>query len=755
MKLLYLGVAADVPYIPRLKGLVGSAQVWVLHQEISTLVEIVHFCKKREITGCFTSSTFLLKKLIKLELGRKEPNLSNYAGSLLMHEGITFTFIPPLEWLIKVSYGTFFIGRIIGKLTKAEEWNVTSKFNWQLANPANLPILLDRFESATCIAIDIETRKQDLSISCIGYCAMWLNPGSVPVTECLVIPIDSGFNLEWMRRFNNLAPAKIFQNGKYDIAYLSRYSATPVNYVWDTAHLFHSYYSELPKDLGFLAGFCIREAMYWKDLSATGNLEDFYRYNALDCWSTAEVFLQLMREMPAWAKENYCMEFPLVFPCHMAEMTGMLRDFQRLEESFQIQQAVIDKEYASLRKMVGEPNFNSNSPNQVKALLKILGCGDLPNTEESNLKKAMFRHPLNAKIIGKIVKIREARKLNSTYLVKGKELSDGSATILYSLNPHGTDTGRLASSEHHFWCGLNVQNIPRGDVVKRTIKAYPGFRFAECDLEQAESRDTAHIAGDTALISAVSGERDFHSINAAAFFGTPYEQIYDDRDRKVCNKTLRDLAKRVNHGANYLMGAAVLVDTMGLDKIEEARSLLHLNKLWTHLKIAEYLLEQFHKTYPALSRIFYPGVAASVRTTKMLVSAPVPRWRQDTKLQHEYRWTRYCFGDPAANKRDLNAYVAHQPQNLNAMALNTAFMRVFYEVALPHSENFKLCAQIHDSILFQFREGHEHLCQLVREKMEIPLKVKGYDGVVREYYVPAAIKAGKDGKGSIYWSEIE
>lgn len=34
-------------------------------------------------------------------------------------------------------------------------------------------------------------------------------------------------------------------------------------------------------------------------------------------------------------------------------------------------------------------------------------------------------------------------------------------------------------------------NIPRGEAVKRTLVADEGYRLSECDLEQAESRDTA------------------------------------------------------------------------------------------------------------------------------------------------------------------------------------------------------------------------------------------------------------------------
>jgi hypothetical protein len=91
------------------------------------------------------------------------------------------------------------------------------------------------------------------------------------------------------------------------------------------------------------------------------------------------------------------------------------------------------------------------------------------------------------------------------------------------------------------------------------------------------------------------------------------------------------------------------------------------------------------------------------------------------------------------------------------MTLNKAFMRVFYEIALhpDHRHNFKLIAQIHDSILFQFREGHGYLADAVKRCMEIPVTIKGYDGRTRTFTVPAATKAGSDGCGSLYWDETE
>ena len=78
--------------------------------------------------------------------------------------------------------------------------------------------------------------------------------------------------------------------------------------------------------------------------------------------------------------------------------------------------------------------------------------------------------------------------------------------------------------------------------------------------------------------------------------------------------------------------------------------------------------------------------------------------------------------------------------------------RVWY----PRREErtFKLCAQIHDSILYQYRAGHEYLAEEVRKEMEIPITVRGYDGETRTFTVPSAIKDGKN-HDSVYWSETE
>jgi hypothetical protein len=104
-------------------------------------------------------------------------------------------------------------------------------------------------------------------------------------------------------------------------------------------------------------------------------------------------------------------------------------------------------------------------------------------------------------------------------------------------------------------------------------------------------------------------------------------------------------------------------------------------------------------------------------------------------------WVRYCFGKPDKNKLDLNAYIAHPPQSLNAMILNKAFIRVFLEVWYPNRHVFRLHAQIHDSILFSVKIGHEHLALQVTECMNIPTPVPDITGKVRTLVVPVDLSS--------------
>lgn len=798
---LFLGTWEDKEHLPHLKGMFNGLHTFVETAPFTMLSQLEMYCAQRKITRVASTNVAILQKLLALQGNNKDnPKLSEYSGSFFTYKNLEIVFIDPLPQLFTVPYGKFIAARFISKIAAPESWPESTEFNWSLITPSSADEAYEVLSSCYAIASDIETVKHNLAIRCIGYTGIILHPSGRITTRSYVLPLTDEWALAWMRKINSCKVAKIFQNGKYDNAYLLRYNSVPHNWLWDTAHLMHSWYSELPKDLAFLNAFFLRKVVYWKDLAETNDLQEYYRYNAIDTWATANVWIQQMLQLPDWARRNYVLEFPLVYPCLLSEMTGLIRDEERKIASRSKLIAEEQKALSSLSSEIGQSSFNPGSHVQVKQLMRVLGCNDIAeSSDEKHLKKAIFRHPLNARILGKIITVRETRKIRTTYLRTDEDITKTSKTgnkdyrsfWLYSLNPHHSDTGRLASGESAFWCGANVQNAPAERMeVKETIRAPEGFFIAECDLEQAEARDLGYISGEENLIKNVTGDKDFHSINASAFFGIPYQDIYDDIKKKPKNKPLRNTSKRTNHGAGYNMGEEVLVDTMGLEAVWEAKKLLKL-PFFEPAQITCYLLCGYHLTYPGIKgqvhikheivreylklpkseyKLYAPGtyyakLAEEVTIHKRIVSRAFHHTEYNlsnynpTQYINDGDWTRYCFGKPDANKLHLNSIVAHPSQSLNARTLNEAYMDVFYKIAIPFSNDFRLHAQIHDSILFSYRAGFEHLAEKVKECMEIPVTVRDVHGITRTFTVPAALKLGKIGPDGLqrseYWSATE
>ena len=752
----YLNLA-DKPYLFRLKELTKSTNVW-LAQTFSVLLEAKIKATNHDAKWVVTTRHDMLAALCKEEGydSRKEINLWDYVGSIFHYKGINFLILPPLDSLVKDPAGEFIFKRAYSKIAEPKAWFPQTAFNFQPATPASLPALYESFKSCFAIAIDIETIPEHKLMKEVGYTGIfWGEASKSFTTTSFTLEVTTPFMLAWVRQFNLLPAPKIGQNFKYDLAYLLRYDALPVNYLWDTLTLFHCYYAELPKDLGFQSAFFIRDFKFWKHMSSASDAETKLLYNGYDTWATANVFLAAMWEMPDWSKENYLMEFPVIAPAFFCESVGIKADVEQLRLVKARKEVTLERELARIKLMTSS-GFNPNSSPQVKKLLKILGH-DVDTSDAKMLEKISYLDPLAGVILEAILAYKEASKAVSTYLKEDK-LFNG--RTLYAINPHGAETGRNASKSHHLGSkgapvGLNIQNITRSDddveeEANENIKSYmvadEGFVFGEADYAQAESRDTGFLSGDTVLIDAVTGPRDFHGVNAAAFFGKPYEEIIKttinedgSSTHKTIDKPLRQLAKPVNHGANYNMGEAVLIQTMGLKKIYGAAKLLNLPAGMTAFKIAEHLLAAFEATYKVVKGPWYKKVIADVMNTKKLVSPVVGK----------HRWTRYCFKRPITkegriNKPALNSYVAHPPQNLNAMTLNLAFKNVFYEVQLnpKFEDNFRMNAQIHDSILFQYREGHDYLREEVKKHMEYPVEVVDTFGTKRTLVVPVDIKGG-------------
>lgn len=470
---------------------------------------------------------------------------------------------------------------------------------------------------------------------------------------------------------------------------------------------------------------------------------DYYKYNAKDAYVTAISWLVLMLDMPEFAFNNLIMEFKTVIPCLLSELTGWKIDVKEKERLVKVLGEQNLEHLTSLRVMVDDKSFNPKSPVQVVKLWKALGSEDITSSDKIALDKVAARHTLNRRIAMGVTKYRDGFDKVSKYV--GKDFI-WHGRCFYTLNPHGTDTGRLSSkslqNDKKIKIGLQIQNVDPD--VKSMFVADEGFYLCEADYCQNESWGQAYLSGDPDLIAAVEDvSRDFHGSNASRFFGVPYSNIIRSTQRpdgawehKKLDKELRDLSKRTNHGASYNMAAQVLLDTMGIENVLRAKRLLCLPKSYTLLQVTQSLLDGFDNTFKVVRGKNFTHIKNEVRSTGMLIGPT--------------GWTRVCFSNPNESKRAMNMYAAHKPQSLAAMVLNKAYVRVFNEVWRKYPEHFKLLAQIHDSIVFQYRIGMDFLPQLVADCMNIHTPVTDIFGVVHDLNVPVELKGN-----AVRWSELK
>jgi hypothetical protein len=756
-KLLFLVTPEDLPYFSYIKPMLAGVSVSVSVVSPVTRMEVYMSASSRGFDAIVTTNPKWLPILVAWDK-RTQCNLDDWAGSIVQLTGpaqkppIPVLVLNPLDQCASVNYGKFLVERYLSKLIAPEKWFAQTEFSWEIATPESLPALYERFKDAKFIAIDTETKKEYLNIACSGYCGVWLQDAGTPnakfITHTVVIPIVDDFMITWMEKFNALLPPKIFQNGMYDNAYFFRWGAPVYNWLWDTQHLFHCWYSELPKRLDFITTFLIRDIAYWKHMAETDNIKDYYLYNAKDCWATANAFLSYMEEAPSWALDNYINhEFPMVFPCLHTAMEGIAIDETERKRIEVEEGAKVEASLNDLRISINCPTFNPRSPKQVVELWAILGSKDIKSSDKKAQAKVASRHPLNAWIVQEIIKYREAAKLLSSYTKEAKLLE---SRWFSSFNPAGTDTGRLASRAHHFWLGDSLQTIP--ETVKSMFVADAGFHLFEIDYAQSEARCVAYLSGDKNLIGVVESGKDYHCVNVELFFGIPYSDTWDVvRDKvKPEAKPVRDLAKRTNHGANYNMGASVMLDTMGYEYVLNTKKLIEgiatrkiaarnnwgpiqATLFWRGLgakDVCQFLLDTYAEIYPDVKGRWYDSIKYRIAVSKKLVSP--------------LGWTRYCFGNPTNSKPALNSYVAHEPQNLSVSIINKAYFRIWRTIALREPEDFRLKAQIHDSTFGQYRIGREDLRDEALKLMSIPIEVIGSDKVKRTMVIPATIKAGTD-----------
>lgn len=715
----------------------GFSVMWdrttVHTRTFSTLSEARMFCKANAISHLATTS-FAQFKLFDPTL---EGSLKDNEGALIVDswQGHSFRIclIPSLKQVRTTNHGMFRIKHWMKKLKgSAKDFPVTMPpLDWSLVNTSTFERFLEAAEASLVTSIDIETSREQLAIRSCSYTFILPNYKAKTWVIDLEHTKDTQelmFLLTCMRRANDTAAPKVFQNGRYDNAYFLRFNAPVRNYLFDTYHLMHCLYPELAKDLSFIASFTLEGFRYWKDEAGSNNLE----YNAKDTHNTLFAWLALVqlcqRPEHQYALRNYVdHEFPLVFPCILVAQEGLLVDNEERMRLRQIEYYKQQDALAALNTLLGETSFNPGSPKQVVNMQKAVGYAKAEGSDKAAMITFSEAHPLYNRLAQNIKAYRSSSKAISNYY--DAELLHG--IMFYEIDPAGTETGRLASKKSNYWCGAQIQNQPL--YCKSMYVPPPNWLFGCADGAQAESRCTAYISEDLNLINSVENSPDFHCTNASLFFGIPFEDLFSVEEAKVLRKDIRTVAKRVNHGANYNMGWYVLSQTMGTREVFGAKKLLGLPSFFGIKQVCEELLISFNRAYPKIKGSYYSAVKEEIARTGRLVGAT--------------GWTRRTFLKPERSKLDLNAAVAHPPQSLSVTIVNRAFYKAFYWQLFGEGRGkLRLKAQIHDEIFFAHHPAHgEEVANKIGEFMAEPVVVNG-----RTMLIPNEPKWGAS-----RWSELK
>lgn len=694
--------------------------------------DIVEIARKANCGAILCSNINTLKNLVQ----DQKPTLSAWRGSRI-NTSIPIIIVDTLTNIYAKPEGQFLFKKDLAKVSKTIV--PPRKFTYSvLRTVETFAKWLTLAKDAIAIGIDIETNqhsmkknsKSSTKVPCFnadtldiaGLGETWITCLSFSILtqqgklETCVLPLVIGSQDYWdtdadyaqalmfMQSMCAMSAPKVFHNGLYDCFHLIRYNCYPENWCLDTMALSWSWYSELDKDLGFLSSWLLYDHEHWKWLAdkehkSTGNVEEYWKYCAKDTWAMMRDMMELFTIADHWMYTNYKFQFPLVYPSLYSAFEGMKVNNNTRLELMAKAQAEVDKERDKIRVMTDCPNFNPGSPQQNSEFCyQVLGAARPPRsksaaaTGKKERRHIAAQHPMIAMFTDAL----------DNYVINAKAVSQyfkflqWNGRLLWALSPFGTETSRFASRKSHAWVGAQIQNQP--PYAKEMYEPDPGYLLFEIDYSKAEAICTAYLSQCVALILALvepeldsNGEKkDFYKVLGELFFGMKYEDV----TKEFRNKVL----KKIQHGTNYMMGAATFLDNLDdFSVVFLAAEMLgciitptpKASNEYTAVQFAAKLLDSYHIPFPEVS-LWWESIRKEVASTHLLVNP--------------HGFIRYFFGDAGKNHAVWRSAVAHVPQSTSVGNLNKGYKRAYdYAASLPDKSILRPKTQIHDSLLGQVK----------------------------------------------------
>ncbi|NQT55939.1 MAG: DNA polymerase I [Desulfobacteraceae bacterium] len=503
--------------------------------------------------------------------------------------------------------------------------------------------------------------------------------------------------------------AKVGQNIKYDAEVLKLHGVTLRGIHFDTMIASYIINPSLRQhNLNYLAQHYLNHKMIsYEEVVGKGRnacnfseieVEKAMAYSCED----ADVTLRLMQILDDKMKSDknedlfYGLEMKLLPVLMDMEMTGIKIDtpfFEQISVRFANRIKKIEREIFDEAGM----EFNINSPQQLGYVLfeKL----QLPVQKKTSKTK---KYSTDVRVLKKltafpnkipelVLRYRTLSKLKSTYLdTLVKMVGPSTGRVHTSYNQTVAATGRLSSSDP------NLQNIPirgkDGREIRKGFISEDGHYLVSADYSQVELRVFAHYSKDEAFMRAFKQNEDIHTRTAAEILGVESQAV---------TPGMRRIAKAVNFGIIYGMGARKLGEELGID-----------------LKTAKKYISVYFERYQGVAR--YRQEMIETAHKNGYVSTLFNRRRYLPDINHSNHVIR-----AEAERMAINTPIQGTAADLIKMAMINIYQRLNQECSRS-----KMLLQVHDELVFEIPEEElDTVVLMIKDEMEgvyalrVPLKV--------------------------------
>ena len=293
-------------------------------------------------------------------------------------------------------------------------------------------------------------------------------------------------------------------------------------------------------------------------------------YCCIDCCATLqlyELFKKLMRPESINIYKNLVIVSKYYAKMIVRGMQLNMPYWEELRCKLEYERLDLEEELETLI-----PDIKISSPIQLKSWLVAAFPHDyIEDTGKDTMNSLILKYPDDLRL-QKILASRKNLKYLKTYVYGLWERKDTESVIHCEFKLHGTETGRLSSSNP------NMQNIPRNSDIKRLFQARPGYKYIQLDYSQAELRVLAYISNDEHLKQCYIDGKDLHAEIQKKLFKDKFD---------LSDKEQRNVAKTINFGIPYGRTAGGMSSKLKIS-MREAKGFL---KAWfeTNPRVADYI----------------------------------------------------------------------------------------------------------------------------------------------------------------------